>query len=96
MRREPNMRHLPSIEALTAGDDSLLLAELEICEVKEKLARVRALVDRADRLLATVLACGEPAIDADLDEHGSERKAEEDDEKLAALLLASLRRSGVM
>ena len=39
------MRHLPSIEALTAADDRQLLAELEICHVLEKLARVRAFVD---------------------------------------------------
>lgn len=53
------MRHLPSIEALTDADDRRLIAELEISQVLEKLARVRAFVDRADHLLATVLACGE-------------------------------------
>jgi hypothetical protein len=53
------MKHLPSIEALTAADDRRLLAELKICAALEKLARVRALVDRADQLLTTVLACGE-------------------------------------
>ncbi|HVH47410.1 MAG TPA: hypothetical protein VM925_33980 [Labilithrix sp.] len=79
------MRHLPSIEALTAGDDSRLLAELEICEVQEKLAKVRALVDRADHLLATVLACGEQATDADVADI-------EQEGQLAAAILASLRR----
>jgi hypothetical protein len=53
------MKHLPTIEALTDSDDKRLLAELEICNVMEKLARVRAIVDRADHLLTTVLACGE-------------------------------------
>ena len=80
------MRHLPSIEALLAIDDSRLLAELEICEVKEKLARVRALVDRADNLLATVIACGE-----DVDDAGDNLPDSEG--KLAAALLATLRRS---
>ena len=61
------MKHLPSIEALTAADDSRLLAELQISEVLEKLARVRALVDRADHLLATALACGAQANDTDAD-----------------------------
>lgn len=50
------MKHLPTIEALTNTDDRRLLAELEICQVLDKLARVRALVDRADTLLANVLA----------------------------------------
>jgi hypothetical protein len=59
------MKHLPSIEALTDADDRRLLAELEICEVLEKLARVRALVDRADHLITTVLACGSQANDAE-------------------------------
>lgn len=81
------MRHLPSIEALTAGDDSQLLAELEICEFKEKLARVRALVDRADHVLATVLACGEKAANSD-----AEAAEDEADGRLAAALLATLRR----
>lgn len=83
------MRHLPSIEALTAGDDKQLLAELEICEVKEKLAQFRALVDRADHLIATVLACGDhPAL--------SEKTAGageiERDGELANALLATLSR----
>ncbi len=52
------MKHLPSIEALSDGDDRRLLAELEICHVLEKLAHVRALVDHADHLIMTVLACG--------------------------------------
>jgi hypothetical protein len=79
------MKHLPSIEALTDADDRRLLAELEICQVLEKLARLRALVDRADHLLANVLACGEEGADdgtrAPLDEH------------LREALLATLRRS---
>ena len=79
------MKHLPSIEALTAADDRRLLAELEICEVLEKLARVRALVDRADNLLATVLACGEQANDADAAELF-------EDSELASAILASIRR----
>ena len=70
------MKHLPSIEALTAADDRRLLAELEICEVLQKLARVRALVDRADHLLATVLACGQ---------------VNDEDRVLASAILASLR-----
>jgi hypothetical protein len=53
------MKHLPSVEALSDIDDARLLAELEICQMLEKLAQVRTLVDRADRLLSTVLACGE-------------------------------------
>lgn len=82
------MKHLPSIEALTATDDRRLLAELEICEVLEKLARVRALVDRADRLLATVLASGEQANDT-----VPKVVLDEEDTALAAAILASLRRA---
>ena len=82
------MKHLPSIEALTATDDRRLLAELEICEVLEKLARVRALVDRADHLLATVLACGERANDVD-----TAQLFDEDDTALASAILATLRKS---
>jgi hypothetical protein len=72
-KEEGSMKHLPSIEALTADDDKRLLAELEIYDVREKLARVRALVARADHLLATVLACGEnddASVAAELDEDG--------------------------
>jgi hypothetical protein len=80
------VKHLPSIEALTATDDRQLLAELEICDVLEKLARVRALVDRADRLLATVLSNGERVVtDADA-------IADEDDSALASAVVATLRR----
>ena len=82
------MKHLPSIEALTATDDRRLLAELEICEVLEKLARVRALVDRADRLLATVLASGERPADA-----AQSVVLDEEDSALASAILASLRRA---
>jgi hypothetical protein len=46
----------PSIEALCDPSDDRLLAELEVSAVLEKLARVRAMVDRADRLLKTVVA----------------------------------------
>ena len=80
------MKHLPSIEALTAADDRRLLAELEICEVLQKLARVRALVDRADHLLATVLACGQQSGDADAAD-----LVDDEDTMLATVLLASLR-----
>ena len=58
------MRHLPSIEALSDVDDRRMLAELEIRQMLEKLARVRHLVERADRLL-TVLACGELSVEAE-------------------------------
>jgi hypothetical protein len=78
------MKHLPSIEALTAADDRRLLAELEICAVLEKLARVRALVDRADHLLATVLASGENEADPS-------ELFDEEDTALASAILASLR-----
>jgi len=78
------MKHLPSIEALTAADDRRLLAELEICELLAKLARVRALVDSADRLLATVLACGESPGVGDLPGEDSE---------LASAILASIRKA---
>ncbi len=81
------MKHLPSIEALTATDDRRLLAELEISEVLEKLARVRALVDRADHLLATVLACGERINDAD-----AAQLFDEEDTALASAILASIRK----
>lgn len=80
------MKHLPSIEALTAADDRRLLAELEICEVLQKLARVRALVDRADHLLATVLACGQQVDAADAAE-----LLDDEDTVLASAILASLR-----
>lgn len=83
------MKHLPSIEALTAIDDRRLLAELEICDVLQKLARVRALVDRADHLLATVLACGGQQVDA---EEAAEL-LEAEDTMLASAILASLRGS---
>jgi hypothetical protein len=66
-----------------AGDDSQLLAELEIREVKEKLARVRALVDRADHLLATVLACCDDPMDSGDSEPVTESK-------VAAALQATL------
>ena len=79
------MKHLPSIEALTATDDRQLLAELEICEVLEKLARVRALVDRADRLLATVLANGE--------QESAAAVLDEEDTAFASAVLASFRRA---
>ena len=82
------MKHLPSIEALTAADDRRLLAELEICEVLAKLARVRALVDRADHLLATVLACGERANDAE-----AAQLFDDEDTALASAILASLRKT---
>lgn len=80
------MKHLPSIEALTDADDRRLLAELEICEVLEKLARVRALVDRADNLITTVLACGAaPPVDP------TERPLAVDPQ-LCSAILATLRR----
>ena len=79
------MRHLPSIEALTAADDRQLLAELEICHVLEKLARVRAFVDRADHMLATVLACGD-------EREGAEAVDPETQAHVYAAILASLRR----
>jgi hypothetical protein len=76
------MKHLPSIEALTDSDDRRLLAELEIRQLLEKLARVRALVDRADHLITTLLAnrddpevCGPDA------------------ERLCLAILATLRKS---
>jgi hypothetical protein len=80
------MRHLPSIEALTDADDRRLLAELEICHVLEKLARVRALVDRADHLLTTVLACGEGANEATGADPATQAR-------LYAAILSSLRRA---
>ena len=80
------MKHLPSIEALTAADDRRLLAELEICEVLQKLARVRALVDRADHLLATVLACGQQVNDA-----AAAELVDDEDTVLASAILATLR-----
>ncbi|MBX3201474.1 MAG: hypothetical protein KF894_25280 [Labilithrix sp.] len=80
------MKHLPSIEALTAADDTRLRAELQICETLEKLARVRALVDRADQLLATVLACGQQANDADASDPDADASG-----TLASAIVASLR-----
>lgn len=80
------MKHLPSIEALMATDDRRLLVELEIYGVLEKLARVRALVDRADRLLATVLACGGQVDDLD-----AAQLFDEEDTALASAILATLR-----
>lgn len=79
------MRHLPSIEALTDADDRRLLAELEICHVLERLARVRAFVDRADHLLATVLACSQ-------EREGSEEPDAAAQARAYAAILASLRR----
>ena len=76
------MKHLPSIEALTAADDRRLIAELEICEILAKLARVRAFVDSADRLLATALACGANSDADDLCE---------EDVELAFAILSSVR-----
>lgn len=76
------MKHLPSIEALTDSDDRRLLAELEICQLLEKLARVRALVDRADHLITTILASREAP-----DGCGPI------DERLYTAILATLRKS---
>ncbi|MBX3204795.1 MAG: hypothetical protein KF764_06985 [Labilithrix sp.] len=81
------MKHLPSIEALTAADDTRLRVELEICEALDRLARVRALVDRADQLLANVLARGQQANDADARDFDAEASG-----TLASAILASLRR----
>ena len=82
------VKHLPSLEALTDIDDNRLLAELEICHVLEKLARVRDIVDRADHILTTVLACG-PAVG----ELVTEAEAcSAIDERLASAILASLRK----
>lgn len=78
------MRHFPSIEALTAAGDERLMAELEICQVLEKLARVRAFVDRADRLLSTVLACAEDETGEPVDPATQER--------VYAAILASLQK----
>jgi hypothetical protein len=78
------MKHLPSIEALTNTDDGPLLAELEICQVLEKLARVRALVDRADNLLSNVLAGTEGA---------NEGPCAHVDEGLWMALLATIRKA---
>ncbi len=76
------MKHLPSIEALTDSDDRRLLAELEICQLLEKLARVRALVDRADQLITSLLAGNEvPEGCGPIDE------------RLYAAILATLRKS---
>jgi hypothetical protein len=44
---------LPSVEALSSMDDGRLLAELEICRMMEKLARLRTLVARAHALVTT-------------------------------------------
>ncbi len=41
--------HLPSVEALTANDDSLLTAELKVSEVKEQLEIARALIDAIEQ-----------------------------------------------
>lgn len=78
------MKHFPSIEALTDADDRRLLAELEICQVLEKLARLRALVDRADHLLAHVLVCHE---------EGDAGTCTHVDDRVCRGILASLRRS---
>lgn len=79
------MKHFPSIEALTDADDRRLLAELEICQVLEKVARLRTLVDRADRLLANVLVCddGEPNAEA----------CATVEERLCRAILATIRRT---
>lgn len=82
------MKHFPSIEALTATDDRRLLAELKVCEVLEKLAKVRALLDRADHLLAVVLTCGERVNDVD-----ASQLFDDEDTELASALLTSLRRA---
>ena len=37
--------HLPSVEALTGNDDTLLSTELKVSEVQEQLAVARALID---------------------------------------------------
>lgn len=78
-------RYLPSIEALTAADDRRLHAELEIRDVLEKLARVRALVERADLLLESALAGGDQ--DGDLDPATALKRG-----RLALAILASIRK----
>lgn len=52
------MKHLPSIEALTAVDDRRLFAELRLRRRAQALAELRCLVEHADRLLASQLAGG--------------------------------------
>jgi hypothetical protein len=52
---EEEMRHLPSIEALSDVDDRRLLAELEVCRLLDKLSRANALVERAKLLLTTIV-----------------------------------------
>lgn len=76
------MKHLPTVEALMDADDQRLRAELEVCQVLEKLARVRAIADRAANLITTAIACGEPPPEEE----------EELDVRLTKALLASLRR----
>lgn len=89
------MKHLPSVEALTNVDDRRLLAELEICQVLEKLARVRALVDRADDLLTSVLADVDRERDSEVatDASDDERQCMFVDERLWLLLLATIRKA---
>jgi hypothetical protein len=80
------MKHLPTVEALMDADDQRLRAELEVCQVLEKLARVRAIADRAAHLITTAVACGERAPAEE--EDASERAL---DMRLTEALLASLR-----
>lgn len=44
-------RHLPTIEALTSNDDALLIAELRLSEVRERVALARSLLEQVDRLV---------------------------------------------
>lgn len=45
-----NARHLPTIEALTNGDDERLREELRLRELREHVAEARSLLDEVDRL----------------------------------------------
>jgi hypothetical protein len=52
---EEDMKHLPSVEALSDADDRRLLVELEICRLLDKLAMAHALVERAKKVLLTTV-----------------------------------------
>lgn len=60
-----NVRHLPSIEALTANDDARLHAELRMSEVREQVTSAKELLERVEHLVRVsehgIPSIGEPA-----------------------------------
>ena len=68
-------RHLPTIEALTSNDDTLLIAELRLSEVRERVALARSLLEQVDRLVPLSETEQESSAGQGLAEHVAEHLA---------------------